>query len=251
MSDVGKKDMKVRAEKTPKWESELWSYISRGDGVTCPLYDTCKTRQHGGWCFSDSKEMFSGLYGTHVISGSSGDENELDVFRRLFEHKFPRRWIPGRIFQLVEALANKYVKKAKLNQPPVITEPISQFDINPSIEIRTLPLKAYHGALWHLEDGWVIHLNAEDKPAKQRVTLFHEAFHILAHSRATPVFRKRGIKEGLFNEMLADYFSGCVLMPKEWVKEKWAQVNDLKQMAEIFQVTQVSMWIKLKMMGLV
>ena len=243
--------MKVRAEKTPKWESELWSYISRGDGVTCPLYDTCKTRQHGGWCFSDSKEMFSGLYGTHVISGSSGDENELDVFRRLFEHKFPRRWIPGRIFQLVEALANKYVKKAKLNQPPVITEPISQFDINPSIEIRTLPLKAYHGALWHLEDGWVIHLNAEDKPAKQRVTLFHEAFHILAHSRATPVFRKRGIKEGLFNEMLADYFSGCVLMPKEWVKEKWAQVNDLKQMAEIFQVTQVSMWIRLKTMGLV
>ena len=249
MSVVGVEDMTL--EKIPKWESELWSYMSSGDGVNCPVYDDCKTRQHGGWCFSDNKEMFSGLYGTHVISGSSGDENELDVFRRLFEHKFPRRWIPGRIFQLVEALANKYVKKAKLNQPPVITEPISQFDINPSIEIRTLPLKAYHGALWHLEDGWVIHLNAEDKPAKQRVTLFHEAFHILAHSRATPVFRKRGIKEGLFNEMLADYFSGCVLMPKEWVKEKWAQVNDLKQMAEIFQVTEVSMWIRLKTMGLI
>ena len=51
--------------------------------------------------------------------------------------------------------------------------------------------------------------------------------------------------------MLADYFSGCILMPKEWVKEKWAEVNDLKQMAEIFQVTEVSMWIRLKTMGLI
>jgi len=51
--------------------------------------------------------------------------------------------------------------------------------------------------------------------------------------------------------MLADYFAGCVLMPKECFKEKWIEVNDLKQMAEIFQVTEVSMWIRLKTMGLV
>ena len=242
--------MKVRARKVPKWESELWSYISKGDGVNCPLYDTCKTRHHNGWCFNDNKEMFSGLYGTHAI-GSSSDDNELDAFRRLFEHNFPQKWIPGRIFQLVETLAKKYVKQAELNQPPVVTELVEQFDISPSIEIRTLPLKAYHGALWHLEDGWVIHLNAEDKPARQRVTLFHEFFHILAHSRATPVFRKRGIKEGLFNEMLADYFARCILMPKGWVKETWAEVKDLKRIAEIFQVTQVSMWIRLKAMGLI
>lgn len=83
------------------------------------------------------------------------------------------------------------------------------------------------------------------------MTLFHEVFHILAHSRATPVFRKQEIKEGLFNEMLADYFAGCVLMPEGWVKEKWAEVNDLKQIAEIFQVTEVSMQIRLKTMGLI
>jgi len=242
--------MKVRARKVPKWESELWSYISKGDGVTCPLYDTCETRHHSGWCFNDTKEMFSGMYGTHVI-GSSSDESELDIFRRLYERIFPYKWMPGRIFQLVEALANKYIKQAKLSQPPVITELIRQFNISPGIEIRSLPLKAYHGAVWQLEDGWVIHINNEDKPGRQRVTLFHEAFHILAHSRATPVFRKRGIKEGAFNEMLADYFAGCILMPKGWVKEKWAEVNDLKQMAEIFQVTEVSMWIRLKTMGLI
>jgi len=40
-------------------------------------------------------------------------------------------------------------------------------------------------------------------------------------------------------------------MPKEWVKKKWAEANDLQQMAEIFQVTEVSMWIRLKTMGLI
>jgi hypothetical protein len=249
LSGVGKGNIIIR--KFPRWEAELWSYISSGDGDNCPLRDACKVRQLCGWCFNDNKEMFSGLYGTHAIIGSSSDENELYSFRGLFEHNFPREWKPGRIFQLVEALAKKYIKKAKLNQPPVVTELIKQFDISPGIEIRPLPLKAYHGAVWHLEDGWVIHLNSEDKPARQRVTLFHEVFHILAHSRATPVFRKRGVKEGLFNEMLADYFAGCILMPKEWVKEKWAEVNDLKQMAEIFQVTEVSMWIRLKTMSLI
>jgi len=224
--------------------------MGRGDGANCPLYGTRKTGHCGGWCFNDNKEMFSGLYGTYVTD-SSGDDNELDAFRHLFEHSFPRKWIPGRIFRLVEALANKYIKKAKLTQPPVIAELVKQFDISPGVEIRPLPLKAYHGAVWHQEDGWVIHLNAEDKPARQRVTLFHEIFHILAHYRATPIFRKRGAKEGLFNEILADYFAGCVLMPKEWVKEKWAESNDSKQMAEIFQVTEVSMWIRLKTMGLV
>lgn len=48
--------------------------------------------------------MFSGLYGPHVIDPSS-DENELDAFRSLFGHNFPRERKPGIIFQLVEALA--------------------------------------------------------------------------------------------------------------------------------------------------
>ena len=248
MSVVGKEN--ITLEKIPKWESELWSYMSSGDGVNCPLHDACQTRRRGGWCFDDNKEKFHGLYDTHDVDFRSA-KNELDAFRHLFEHNFPQKWIPGRIFQLVEALANKYIKQAKLNQPPVITELIRQFDISPGIEIRLLPLKVYHGAVWHLEDGWVVQLNAEDKPARQRVTLFHEVFHILAHCKATPVFRKRGIKEGLFNEMLADYFAGCILMPKEWIKQKWAGGNDLKQMAETFQVTEVSMWIRLKTMGLI
>jgi Zn-dependent peptidase ImmA (M78 family) len=148
-------------------------------------------------------------------------------------------------------LAIKYLEKAGFSQPPVPTELIRCFDVSPPIEVRLLPLKAYHGAVWHLEDGWVIYLNTNDTPYRQRLALFHEAFHILAHSKATPVFRKRGISEGFFNEILADYFAGCILMPNEWVKEKWAEVNDLRQMAKIFHVTELAMWIQLRTNGLI
>lgn len=65
------------------------------------------------------------------------------------------------------------------------------------------------------------------------------------------MFRKRGTKEGSFNELLADYFAGCILMPREWVKEKWAEVKNLRSMAEIFDVEEPLMWIKLREMALI
>ena len=186
MSDAEEKD--IEEEKVPEWESKLWSYISSGDGINCPARDNCKIREYSGWCFDDNKEKFSALYDPHVIDSGS-DENELDSFRNLFEYSFPRRWECGIIFLLVEALANKYINKAQLNQPPVTTEIIKWFNISPSLEIYPLRLKAYHGAVWHLSNGWV--------------------------------------------------------------EEKWAEGKDIERMAGIFQVTQVSMWIRLKTMGLV
>ena len=235
-------------QNTLAWENELWSYLSNGDGTSCPLREACKVKRSCGWCFDDHAQEIGALYG---IGTFSADENEIDVDHRLIKRAFPEHWIAGRIFQLVEMLATKYLEKTGTTRPPVPTELIRCFDVSPSIEVRLLPLKAYHGAVWHLEDGWVIYLNTNDTPYRQRLALFHEVFHILAHSKATPVFRKRGISHGFFNEMLADYFAGCILMPKEWVKGKWAEVNDLRQMAKIFHVTELAMWIRLRTEGLI
>ena len=240
----------MTTEKVPKWESELWSYMSSDDGVNCPVHDTCQTRLTGEWCLDDNKQLFEELYGGY-INQSRSDKDEVNDFRSLLEDMIPPKWKPGPIFQLVEALANKYLKKAKLDHPPVMTDAVGHFNISPQIEVRPLPLKAYHGAVWRLEDGWVIHLNSNNKPARQKSVLFHEVFHILAHNKATPIFRKRGLKEGLFNEMLADYFAGCFMMPRTWIDKKWAELKDLKQMAEAFQVTEVAIWIRLKAMGLI
>ena len=73
----------------------------------------------------------------------------------------------------------------------------------------------------------------------------------MAHCTTTPVFRRRGLGGGSFNELVADSFAARILMPEEWVKEKWVEVNDLNQMAKIFRVPNSLMCVRLKRLGLI
>jgi len=228
----------------PSWESELWSYMSTGDGEHCPIYDHCRVRQRGGWCLSDKKE------GLDIMSRFIDDDGFALNSHESISFDF-RCAMAGRLFRLAGMLADTYLKRAKVQGPPVPEDIISLADDNRPIEVRLLPLKAHHGAIWRLSDSWVIQLKNDDTPARQRFTLFHEVFHILAYCRASPVFRKAGVREGSFNEALADHFAGHILVPRKWVKEKWAEVKDLNQMAEIFEVPNTVMWLGLRRMNLI
>ncbi len=222
--------------KIPKWESELWASMSNGDGKHCPLYDDCPIRREGGWCADDSmgtlnwfddKEFFFSSF-DFIESGPCYGE-----------------------FKTVEMLAQRLLNEAEINGPPVPVSLISLADSKRSVEIRLLPLKTCHGAIWRLKDEWVIQLKEDDTPATRRFALFHEAFHILAHGKTTPVFKKIGTDKGDFNELLADFFAAFIMMPAEWVKAKWAEVHDLDQMAIIFDVPKPAMCIRLKRLGLI
>jgi hypothetical protein len=222
--------------KIPKWETELWAYVSSGDGMHCPLYNHCQVRQNGGWCADDHREHVNQL---------------LDEQFNLSDYDCTKCGTCGRIFAIVERLAQKYLKKGKASCPPVPTELVSLADEQHTIEIRQVPIKVYHGAIWYLKEGWIIQVKDSDKPATKRFTLFHEAFHILAHCQTTPVFRKIGSNKGAFNELLADYFAACILMPRRWIKEKWAEVENLDRMTEVFDIPKPAMYFRLKHLGLI
>ncbi|MFB0556721.1 MAG: ImmA/IrrE family metallo-endopeptidase [Dehalococcoidia bacterium] len=234
----------MRQEKVAKWESELWSYISNSDGEHCPLYNDCQFRLQSQ-CLDDSKEYFQRINAfldneELTLSGSKPGKLE-----------FIRCAKVSRIFQLVGKLANKYLKMGDVHSPPVPAVLVAQCDRSCPIEVREVPLKAYHGAIWRLRDKWIVHLNESDTVDRKKFSLFHEAFHILAHCKATPVFRKVGFKQGSFNELLADHFAGCILMPPEWAKEKWAELHDIDKMAETFQIPRSVVWFGLKGMDLI
>jgi len=148
-------------------------------------------------------------------------------------------------------LAQRYLKRGEVSCPPVPAELILLADEQHPVEVRLVALKVYHGAIWRQNDGWVIQLKNDDIPATRRFILFHEAFHILAHCKTTPVFRRREGILGSFNELLADHFASCILMPREWVNEKRAEVEDLDRLAEIFDVPMPAMCIRLRQLGLV
>jgi len=226
--------------KIPKWEAELWSYVSSGDGEHCPLRSQCQVQRACSWCPDDNKERLNQFLEQDEVTLQSCD----------FIGTTKGRGI-GRLFLLVELLALKYLETGGVRCPPVPTGIVSQADEQRCIEIHTLPLKAYHGAIWRLTEGWVIQLRDGDTSGGKRFALFHETFHILAHCRGTPVFRKRGLEQGSFNELLADYFATCVLMPRQWIREKWAEVTDLDRMAEIFDAPKPAVCIRLRQLGLV
>jgi len=191
------------------------------------------------WCPDEYRERLNQLLDERQFSFRSYDfiDSEADGICRLC--------------QLVERLAEAYLEMGRIRCPPVSTKLVKVFDPENPVEIRQLKLKAYHGAIWSQQDGWVIQVKDSDAAPTVRFTIFHEAFHILAHCRTTPVFRKRGSVVGSFNELLADYFAFCILMPREWVAEKWAEVRNLERMAEIFVVPKSAMCIRLRQMGLI
>ena len=231
-------------EKTPRWENELWSYLSRGDGIHCPVYESCRRRLHGTWCLSDNRDYYK-------ARNEFLDDNDLADPSSI---RFNPRSCPesGRIFQLVTRLATRYRVEAGIDRLPVPANLITQTDDNLPIEVRQVPLKAYHGAVWRLSDCWIVQLNSNDTSVRQRFTLYHEIFHILAHCKAIPVFKKTSCgQEGSFNELLADHFAAVILMPRDLVAERWPQVKDLSQMATTFDVPRSVMWLALRTYGLI
>ncbi len=232
--------------KTPRWESELWYYLSNGDGTHCPMYSSCRLREDGAKCLGVDEKLNRSL--NEFIDN---DEPENSSFAHA-ELNFPSCPQSGRIFGLVRKLANKFQEEAGIDHPPVPTDLITHAADNLPIEVRRVPLKAYRGAVWKLSDSWVVQINSNNSPARQRFTLFHEIFHILAHNKATPVFKKVGCgREGSFNEILADHFSGACLLPDKLVRETWPEVKDLGRMADIFSVPKPLVWFALKHMNLI
>jgi hypothetical protein len=135
----------------------------------------------------------------------------------------------------VEELARDYLAGAGIPGPPVPSELIDLFDDSRKVEVRLVPLKALHGVVWLLRRGWVIQLNSRDHRRLRRYSLFHEAFHIACRITC-PTCDKVEARRTSFNEVLADHFATCLLMPREWVEEYWSRLQDVPAMADRFDV---------------
>jgi hypothetical protein len=244
LSGEGKKG--TAAGKTPSWEAELWSYLSQGDGTNCPIYHSCDLRLNGEWCLSEHEEYYQLM--NNFLDGEAPDLTD----PASIEFEFRGCQHIGRIFNLVRRLAVRYQTEGGIDRLPVPSDLITHGGDGRPIEVRELPFKAHHGAIWRLNECWVIQLNSNDTPARKRFTLYHEIFHILAHCKATPVFKKTSSSpQGSFNELLADHFAAIILMPEKQVKQIWAEVQDINQMATIFDVPRPLVWFALKHLSLI
>ncbi len=112
----------------------------------------------------------------------------------------------------------------------------------------------------HYVDGvWLIVINTADHRLRQRFTLLHELKHIIDHKHARRLYpgkpwltgEERAADAKRERERAADYFAGCVLMPKSRMLRLWA--NGLRKPAEFavhFDVSAAAAKVRLEQVGL-
>ncbi|WP_131786565.1 ImmA/IrrE family metallo-endopeptidase [Protofrankia symbiont of Coriaria ruscifolia] len=101
---------------------------------------------------------------------------------------------------------------------------------------------------------WLVVVNRDDAPTRRRFTLSHEFKHVLDHPFVSVIYSNLGENEDERNDMterICDYFAGCLLMPRNWIKRAWANgVQDQATLAAMFDVSEMAMAVRLRQIGL-
>lgn len=166
-----------------------------------------------------------------------------------------RDMVPIRPLTRIEALgvaerqALRLLELTAVTGPPVPERILHEL---PRIEVtRSGRIGASGAAAW--ESGrWRIVLNGNDSRLRQRFSLFHELKHIIDHRFASQLYGAIDPHEhDDWIESVCDYFAGCALMPRPWVKRAWTTgPQRLAALAHRFDVSQSAMRTRLAQIGL-
>lgn len=153
--------------------------------------------------------------------------------------------------RMAERQANWLLGLYGLNSGPVPTEAISDL---PKISVEYTNALVWGASFWNANrQVWVIHLSNAEPPAHNRFTLAHEFKHIVDHGRQTLLYRgTRQSDPAAQAEQAADYFAGCLLVPRKFLKSAWEEgIQTTGELAEIFQVSEYTIGNRLRQTGLV
>jgi len=160
-----------------------------------------------------------------------------------------RNLVPHRHLSLTE---NKYIAERQANllrrlfeiDDPVFPHEIIM-DMTRIKVVFDVDLPVSGSAHWN-GSHWVIVLNALESSVRQRFSLAHEFKHVLDHS----------VKHFLYHdndkqaEQIADYFAGCLLMPKVHIKRLYYQgMQKPSELSKHFQVSAKAAQFRLHQLG--
>jgi hypothetical protein len=156
--------------------------------------------------------------------------------------------------RIAEFQADRLLTRHRVRDVPVPTGLVLEI---PRVVVEfddTLPGQAASGfSDWdqhrHL---WVITINPEEPATRQRFTMLHELKHIIDHDRLT---LSRPTPRSVYGlppvEYLADYFAGCVLMPKRLFRAAYYDgIQRARDLAELFDVSTRAAEVRLSQLGL-
>ena len=164
--------------------------------------------------------------------------------------------VPIRPLTPVEALAIAERQAMRVRELLEITWPaLPDYAIAelPRIQIFRKNAPNYAAMSEYRYGKWVVYLNGNDSPLRQRFTLAHEFKHILDTPFVHVLYRGLQSRErGPWIEQVCDFFAGCLLVPRTELKKEWAQgTQDLRALALTFRVSQAAMNTRLIQTGLI
>ena len=99
---------------------------------------------------------------------------------------------------------------------------------------------------------WTIAINASEPPVRQRFSLAHEFKHILDHRFIHLLYPDSPtMTSQARSELVCDYFAGCLLIPKIWLRKAWTEgVQTSPALARRFGVSTAAIEVRLSQTGL-
>lgn len=155
----------------------------------------------------------------------------------------------GEALRIAELQAARMLELAGIGRPPTPESAIASI---PKVEIRRMVPWPVSGCTDWAKATWVIAVNGAEPAVRQRFTIAHEFKHILDHRFIDVLYPARlGRSADQRAEWVCDYFAGCLLMPKLFLKRAWAGGHqDLASLARMFDVSQAAMQTRLLQTGL-
>jgi Zn-dependent peptidase ImmA (M78 family) len=100
---------------------------------------------------------------------------------------------------------------------------------------------------------WLILLNAAESRTRQRFSLAHEFKHVLDDPFIKMLYPPAGgMTTTQRAEQVCNFFAGCLLVPRLWLKRVWAAgVQDIHALARQFEVSVTAMRVRLHQVGLI
>lgn len=151
--------------------------------------------------------------------------------------------------RVAELQAARFLELSDITDAPVPDDIVLSL---PRIERRYHQLRAASGMTYWNGHSWIIGINGSEPPTRQRFTLLHEYKHIVDHNHTAQLYRgTRNQSAERQAELAADYFAGCVLVPKRLLKQAWYRgTQAVSGLAKQFEVSVPAIEVRLRQVGL-
>ncbi len=152
---------------------------------------------------------------------------------------------------IAELQAATLLELCEVDAAPVLSEIVTNL---PKVRVERAFQSASGASFWDRERSeWTIYLNRGDPRRRRRFTLLHEFKHIIDYGYRHVLYAGPGHGESdIEAERAADYFAGCVLVPKKFLKRAWGNgIQKVTDLAHLFRVSEVAIEVRLRQTGLV